>query len=209
VAAAPDVTVSASAETRNYPRVVAEALAAAFPAAIRESAVRVVSILPPSESPPHAGSTVRVGNETLEIPSRIYHREVLAEVEDSLGEVERVVLACLFTRHYHGHVRQRHLGRVIDRAEPWVVPFVVQLIGEYVVEIAVEIRERLGDLDVVGSARRKQYGEFARANAPFVDLTARRVVSYWNEYYRDRYPTLDEYPGSALIASLRQAADDL
>lgn len=35
----------------------------------------------------------------------------------------------LYTRHHDGHVRQRHLARIIEVTDSWIVPFVVQLIG--------------------------------------------------------------------------------
>jgi len=47
---------------------------------------------------------------------------------------------------------------------------------------------------------------FVAANPAFVDLTSSRVVSYWNCYYRERYPQLGDYPGAQLISSLKLAA---
>ena len=119
--------------------------------------------------------------------------------------LERDVYACLYTRHHNGYVRQRHLRSIVGISHPWVVPFVVQLIGEYVLEIVADIREGLSDLDVPGSSQRAQYAVFVAANPGFLDLTSSRVVSYWNCYYRFEYPQLSEYPGFQLISSLRRA----
>jgi len=59
-----------------------------------------------------------------------------------------------------------------------VVPFVVQLLGEYVAEIAEVIEAHLGGLS------RHLYAEFFRENPSFVALTQTRAMSYWNCYYR-------------------------
>jgi hypothetical protein len=72
-------------------------------------------------------------------------------------------------------------------------------------EIVIDIQKGLTDLEVAGSAQRAQYGAFLAANPDFLDLTSQRVVSYWNCYYRYRYPKLSDYPGFALISSLRAA----
>ena len=141
----------------------------------------------------------------MQIPYRIYNAEPRRWKTVALGGDARDALACLFTRHHDGHVRQRHLRRIVGLAHAWVTPFVVQLIGEYVVEILLDIRNGLRDLDVKGSPQRVQYGAFVARNPAFVDLMAQRVVSYWNCYYRDRYPALADYPGVALVSSLRRA----
>jgi hypothetical protein len=64
----------------------------------------------------------------------------------------------------------------------------------------------LHELSVPGSEQRAAYGLFAAQNRPFIDLTAARVASYWNAYYRHRYPKLIDYPGQAVLDELRSAA---
>ena len=56
-----------------------------------------------------------------------------------------------------------------------------------------------------GGGKAVLYGAFIAANPQFLELTAQRVESYWNCYYRHSFRR-DEYPGFALIASLRCAA---
>jgi hypothetical protein len=87
----------------------------------------------------------------------------------------------------------------------WVVPFVVQLIGEYVAEILGDIREGLVDLDVRGSEQRRRFGRFVAENPSFFDLIRQRVASYWNCYYQSTYRRSD-YPGFLLVSSLESAA---
>jgi hypothetical protein len=99
-----------------------------------------------------------------------------------------VILHCLYSRHGDGMVRQRHLEQIIPSGEPWVVPFVVQLVGEYVLEILQAIRNGVPDLATPGSAPRLLYGEFVARNPSFFARTERRVVSYWSCYHRHQYP---------------------
>ncbi|MDR3081774.1 MAG: hypothetical protein LBV60_12755, partial [Streptomyces sp.] len=78
---------------------------------------------------------VEVQGETVAIPSRIYNEEPEAGLERSLTGTQRLILHCLYSRHSDGRVRQRRLEQLVSSSEPWVVPFVVQLAGEYVLEI--------------------------------------------------------------------------
>lgn len=154
---------------------------------------------------PARSFAVRVEGEDVEIPYRIYNPEPPRRRTDALVGTRRDVLASLYTRHHDGHVRQRQLRRIVHLTHAWVAPFVVQLIGEYVVEILLDIQEALRELDVEDSPQRHQYGTFVADNPAFVDLTAQRVLSYWNCYYRYAYPEREDYPGFSLISSLRRA----
>jgi hypothetical protein len=86
----------------------------------------------------------------------------------------QLALRCLYTRHHDGYVRQRNLDQVVSAPEAWVVPYVVQLVGEYVVEIIEVIAAALPQLTVRGSPQRALYGRFAADNPAFIDLTAAR-----------------------------------
>lgn len=136
---------------------------------------------------------------------RIYNPEPPGDVVAGLSATQQTVLHCLYTRHHDGFVRQRRLRKIIASEEPWIVPFVVQLIGEYVLEIVVEIRDALTDLDVQGSTQQMRFGAFIAENPAFLELTSQRVMSYWNCYYRDRLRST--YPGFSLLSSLRNAAE--
>lgn len=64
-------------------------------------------------------------------------------------------------------VRQRHLEKVLGSTDPWVVPFVVQLVGEYVLEILVVICDELRDLATPGTFGHLAYGQFIVDNPAF------------------------------------------
>ena len=119
---------------QGYSHPVSDALLHAFPSRLRDSVSNAVAMIPPAEHDAAGGFVVRVGDESVVIPQRIYNPEPLANVTDAWHGLERELVGCLYTRHHDGHVRERHLRSVIQLGYPWVVPFVVQLIGEYVVE---------------------------------------------------------------------------
>ena len=72
----------------------------------------------------------------------------------------------------------------------------MQLLGEYVVEIAHVIVTALRDGYVAGLA------QFVIDNPLFMATTRRRVVSYWNCYYRRQFPSLHDYPAHIALESI-------
>src|SRR4029450_16086 len=127
--------------------------------------------------------TVRVDHEQVSIPYRIYNDEPTLDSVRRLSAVQQLVLACLYTRHHNGYVRHRHLDAILPHAEPWVAPFVVQLLGEYGVQIGLIIRQGLPGPGGPGPGTRRVYGQFAGNNPALIALTYQRAVSYWNCYY--------------------------
>ncbi len=151
-------------------------LVKAFPAALRDDALRLVSELPEPPFTAHSFS-LKVGQDTVWIPYRIYHDP--AQIDStSLSSTQRELLGCLLTRHHSGFVRAKHLSEIIDSNHEWIPPFVVQLVGEYVIEIISSIRDSLNRLDP------RTYREFLSRNSAFYETTKRRVQSYWDCYHR-------------------------
>jgi hypothetical protein len=105
-------------------------------------------------------------------------------------------------------MKEVHLEQIATSDELWVVPFVVQLAGEYVLEILDSIRHGLSDLPSKRSTQRLAYGDFIARNPGFFALTERRVVSYWSCYYRWKFPVFGTYPGCHLLELLRAATID-
>lgn len=130
---------------------------------------------------------VRVYDDVLSIPYRLYIPEVSADVVASLSATQQMMFHCLFTRHHDGFVRQRHLVSLLGAEDPWVVPYVVALIGEYVVEILHDIERRIEDIVEAESNRRRMYGRFAADNTRFIQQTKNRVASFWSEYHSFMY----------------------
>jgi hypothetical protein len=124
---------------------------------------------------------------------------------------QETILRCLYTRHHDGFVRQRAVEGLLQAKQPWVVPFVVRLVGEYVLEIVETIA---AGLDLSDAGTRQLYGEFVATNPAFMMLTRQRATSYWSVYYRDRFPVLrptgsdlwETYPAFTLLDRLDATA---
>lgn len=173
-------------------------LSRAFPAAIQADARAALEALPDvtfGTSEPIGQVSVR--GEALIIPHRIHLPWPEAK---ALRGTQATIAACLYTRNGDGRVREEFVRRLLPSTEPWVPPFVVQLIGEYVVEIVEVVAEQRDRL--AGSA----YVEFAAENPRFMALTRQRVISYWSCYYRRRWPGLADYAPLQLVDSLLEAA---
>jgi len=139
---------------------------------------------------------VRVNGEAVSIPHRVYHDTALIH-KDKLSNLQKLLVDCILTRHRDGFVRQEHLIRIVGSNHALVPPFVIQLLGEYVVEILQVIEANLRDLDEV------LYAEFLRANPDFLALTEQRVISYWDCYYRFSFRK-EDYPGFRAMHFFKQ-----
>jgi hypothetical protein len=183
-------------------------LTAAFPAELVDDVQAVLAITPASQHQSATSFSVVVQGQQVSIPGRLYNDGPPPELVASLSSRQRQVLHCLYSRHCDGRVRQQHLAQIVSSADPWVVPFVVQLVGEYVLEVLVDICDELRDHGAAGDDLRLAYGEFIVANPAFFARTQRRVVSYWSCYYRAAFESFQDYPGCTLLDLLRSAAED-
>lgn len=194
-------------QSGNWSKTV-DALVAAFPAVLAGDVRSVLAIMPAARYSHIEPFPVEVQDETVTIPSRIFHGEPNTDDERALTDTQRVILHCLYSRHSDGWVRQRHVERVVGASEPWVAPFVVQLAGEYVVEVVEAICRGLPGLWVAHSPERGLYGEFIVGNPSFFARTEQRMVSYWSCYHRWKYPHFGTYPGGVLAKAFRAAASE-
>jgi hypothetical protein len=168
----------------------------AFPSSVRDDVLAMVSILPAN---PHAVGhfEVQVNGETIEIPNRVYHKPALIDVS-KLDSFQRHLVDCILTRHGDGHVRQQHLEKIIGSNQPWVPAYVIQLLGEYVIEILQLLEARLQHLD------KSVYRNFLLTNPEFLALTEQRVISYWDCFYRTR--KRDDYAGFRVLHFFKELA---
>jgi hypothetical protein len=95
-------------------------------------------------------------------------------------------------------VREKCVGELLRSNEPWIPPFVVQLLGEYVLPI-IRVVEAHSEV-----LKRPEYIRFIIENPTFFDLLRQRIISYWNCYYRDIFPRLGDYPAFQIAASFQE-----
>lgn len=179
-------------------------LTSAFPTSLGEDVQAAVEIMPSTDLKPTWTFSVSVDGQSVVIPYRLYNDEPTAEA--GLSVTQQLVLDCLYTRHHDGRVRHRRLEHIMGSTQPWVIPFVVQLAGEYVLEIIATIQHELTELDRPGTSQHAAYGQFLARNSAFLAITGQRVASYWNCYFRSSYPERRSYPGHALLMSFQTAA---
>lgn len=175
----------------------------AFPASLRTSAQAVLASLggPEVRTSPDWFS-VTVDGEVLRIPYRVYYRpDLLRRRLSRVQGADQLILACVGTRHHDGYLRQECLRVVLGCRASWLTPYVLQLAGEYVVEIVQDVADGIATRDPSVLAA------FAQENPGYLATLARRITSYWDCYHRHAYPDRSAYPGSKVLASLRQLLD--
>lgn len=172
--------------------------AMAFPSWLR-SAVReaVASVTITELHPPSNAFMVNVEGEALCIPYRVYYdSDLLRRQLRNLNATARLILLCLGTRHCDGYVRQECLGELIKNEAPWLTPYVLQLAGEYVVEITKDVA------DAIGERNHATLRAFVLENSAYLATLAQRMASYWSCYHRQAYPESRAYPGTKVLAVL-------
>ena len=148
---------------------------------------------------------VQVESETVLIPARLHFASQGLALTES-DEAWHFVRA-LQTRSSDGFERQRAARDLLKNLRPWAAPFVVALIGEYIVEILEDISAAMTpELE-------RTLGAFIAHNAAFWNTTKCRVTSYWDVYYRSNRSSecrqawrRDEYVGFDLVDRLKAAA---
>jgi len=139
---------------------------------------------------------VSLNGEMLLIPTRIYcGQKELLDLMDSVGD-DRAVVACVGTRHHDGFLRERCLEEVLSSSASYTIPYIYQLLGEYVVSISAKIVAHLASGNI------EQFRRFAAENPSFAERTRQRARSYWQAYYRTDYPDLTAFPSYVALSMI-------
>jgi hypothetical protein len=144
---------------------------------------------------------VTVEEQTILVPSRLHFASDRLTLPPT--DPAWLIARALQTRSTNGFERQRAVQDLMADVRPWAAPYIVTLIGEYVVEI-------LDDIDTALTPGAEQIiVAFLIANPAFWETIKCRVVSYWNVYYRlshasehHRAHTKADYVGFRLIDRL-------
>jgi hypothetical protein len=145
-----------------------------------------------------SSTRMEVSGKTIYVPRRLRFLDAVERADIS----DRALLAaqCLLTRSTDGYLRQRALNAILDLRKSWIAPFVVPLIGEYVVEIVEDIQAHLPSLE------QGIYSNFVRENRDVMRTIRSRTGSYWDAYYRNRFPDRAAYPGFVVLRQLEEWA---
>jgi hypothetical protein len=139
-----------------------------------------------------------IENETVTIPYRLYFEEPNPELEKTLTDKQKEILNCIYLRHNNGYLREKRLNLISENYENWTIPFIVQLIGEYIYELLPIIDKKINENTL------NLYIEFKNKNPKYWQQTESRVISYWNVYYRNKFPKLNEYLGIKIIERIKK-----
>lgn len=133
---------------------------------------------------------VTVNNEQIKIPYRIYFDFPSEnEINKLIGKQTQIeILFCIFSRHNDGFIREKCLKEIVASKNTWTTPYVIELLGEYVVEIIYEIKKRLNDINI------EYYREYIMINYLYFEKICQRAISYWDCYYRLIYKYRRDYP---------------
>lgn len=125
---------------------------------------------------------------------RIYGNEPDEEYIEALDKKRRLKLFCTYTRHNNGYIREKYLKRLLESDfENWCIPYIVKLCDEYVIEILEVVYQFLKERN------NEDIKEFCKENKTAMEKSCSRMVSYWNEYYRQEKPNLNRYVGAKLF----------
>jgi hypothetical protein len=134
---------------------------------------------------------VKLIKEFIYIPNRIYINEVEDNIIEKLGEIQKIIIYCLYTRHYNGYVRQKYIEKLLDKYEYFIIPYIVKMIGENVSEIMEIIEEYI-------DANNDNIVHFIANNLYYWYGIRGKISSNWNIYQKEKYPNFNKYIGRKL-----------
>jgi hypothetical protein len=178
---------------------VVQRLKNSFPSSLSDTLNTVFQIIPSSEShylrPTDDDiGTVYISGEQVHIPYRFYSPEPEKSDTSNLTNQQLTILACIYSRHNNGYIRQNYVQTLCHSNQEWVPPFVIQLLSEYVIEIHYEIEKYLSDISA------ELYSTFASGNQVFLHSSRSRIINYWSIYYRR--VSFKEYPAFRVLKSM-------
>lgn len=168
-----------------------------FPANLQNDVMAVLNTITKKEnliSPNYF--EIQFYGEALYIPHRIYYNEPTLSKYNSLTERQQLLIDCLYTRHDNGFVREEKLKDIINSCgeHSWIIPYLILLTSDYVIEILQVIKDNLDKID------KSKIKDFTADNPGLYNGIESRVESYWNCYYRLKYPNKDDYVGFQILA---------
>lgn len=141
---------------------------------------------------------ILVNGEQLSIPYRVYFQDPGPDRLSALTNIQQLILSAILSRSSNGFVREKCVRELLQSNEEWIPPFVLQLVGEYVLPIIRVV----GDKSAV--LKGSEYRRFVIENPAFLRLLKQRISSYWNCYYRGMFPRLKDYPAFQIAAFFEQ-----
>ena len=177
-----------------------EMLIKAFPASLKED-VLVVSKLISNESYLENSIADNISGfinftlsngEIIALPERVYYQHCVNIKE--LNKTQQLIYCCIFTRCCDGYIRQKSVNQILDLGyEDWCLPYIIKLADSYIIEILDDLYSYFTNKDCVDLKK------FCSINKDYMQKANSRMVSYWNEYYRNKNFDINNYVGKKLF----------
>jgi hypothetical protein len=170
-------------------------VAGAFPLALAAEVAAVLSVIPAAKQEPAAENIglIFVDGEKPKIPRRVHFFEPGLAGLDSLIELQKTILGCLYTCHHDGRVREKWLRQIIGSEVRWAAPFVLQLTGEYDAAALKFLLQNTQQL------KRANYSDFLKTNPGFRLIISRRILNHWKRYFSRNQIEFSEH-GAFILA---------
>lgn len=134
------------------------------------------------------------GEDIIKFPYRIYNIDNSNEFIGNLNVKQKMILHCIYSRNCDGFVRQKHLNALLLMDyEDWAIPYIVKICDEYVVEVLETIYDFLKEQDT------EPIKKFCSENMDSFCKSYNRMISYWNEFHKDKYNNFNNYIGRKLF----------
>lgn len=133
---------------------------------------------------------VNLDRDIVTLPTRIYVDSNQLNKINNLSEIQKEMAYCFFSRHHDGFVREKCLKEFVTSNNLFAAPYIVQLLGEYVIEI-IDIIYKNWDL-----INKNNILSFISENPLYFEKTQQRVYSYWDCFYRHAYPRYKRSQGN-------------
>lgn len=135
-----------------------------------------------------------IDGQIVTFPYRIYFIDEYESLSSSMTYEQQMIYHCLFTRSCHGYVREKHIEAILRIDYPyWTIPYILKVSDEYVIEIVEKVYSQLKDRDT------QDIKEFCQLNKQSFLRSHDRMISYWNEFYRDVCFRYHNYVGRKLF----------
>ncbi len=128
--------------------------------------------------------------KTYKFPHRVYTVITKTKIE-TLVNFEKL---SLMTRHHDGYIREVAIVKLMKLFPSASIPYLVQLLGEYVMEIHLAI------IAQITPQQKLWINDFFAENISYERKIRSRIVSYWNCYYRFDYIKLKDYPAFQFLS---------
>ncbi len=134
-----------------------------------------------------------LSGEEISFPSRIYYIDNFHYAPLYFSFTQKMIYHAIYTRSCNGFIRARHLYAILNENFPdWIIPYIIKLSDEYVVEILDIIYFKLT------SEKKEIIQKFCLLNIESFLKSHDRVRSYWNAYYKNRFNNFENYVGEKL-----------